>query len=419
MREAGQRQPGLEAPQSIGSIWSPPSGSTQKPAAEPQAVSSMAMGLGTTSQDPLSPQSQDGPALSSAEVFVYDEGDFVLHGAEWQGNGLCGLARGPLSRFDRALQLGWKDRLNRGLFRYHLGELQTRILPGTVGFVAQLNIQRGVERRRPQEIQSVQQRFDPQQFNFCRIQPEEILFCMTRSCTPSMEGAPFILVVINISPLQFGHSLLIPEPALSLPQILTPEVLHFGLDALLLSAHPGFRIGFNSLGAFASVNHLHLHGYYLDWELLVESAPCMPLLPEANFYLLQGVPAPGFLFYSDGQQLEKLTHQIGQVTNYLVKKEIAHNLFITRGATPRGPIRSGARPGIRIIVWARKACFGIKEESAFNVALCELAGHLPIKTAKDFEGLTEASAIHTIQKYLLSDFQFAKLQCELVDLLKG
>ena len=40
---------------------------------------------------------------------------------------------------------------------------------------------------------------------------------------------------------------------------------------LLLFYFRGFRIGFNSLCAFASVNHAHLHAYYLDRELFVES----------------------------------------------------------------------------------------------------------------------------------------------------
>uniref|UniRef100_A0A8D0E8T5 GDP-D-glucose phosphorylase 1 n=1 Tax=Salvator merianae TaxID=96440 RepID=A0A8D0E8T5_SALMN len=358
---------------------------------------------------------------SAAELFVYNERDFVLHGVQWPAD-CC-----PLSPFDSILQSGWKDRLKQGLFRYRLGELQTRILPGALGFVAQLNIQRGLERRPPQQVQSVQQSFDPNQFNFSKIQPEEVLFHMARetaSSGPCREGTPLlseaasVLVVINVSPLEFGHILLLPDPALSLPQMLTPELLGFGLEATLLSAHPGFRVGFNSLGAFASVNHLHLHGFYLNWKLLVESVPCKPLLPKANLYLLQEFPAPGFLFYSEGQKLEKLTHHICKVTNYLLKKEIAHNLFVTRGATPEGPIHSGARPGIRIIVWARKACFGMKEYSAFNVALCELAGHLPVKTAHDFETLTETLAINTIQKCLLSDSQFAQLQSELVALLK-
>ncbi|KAM6426372.1 GDP-D-glucose phosphorylase 1 [Liasis olivaceus] len=352
------------------------------------------------------------------EVFRYGQQDLVLRGVEWPRSAPRGLGSPALSRFDRALRGGWDDRLRRGLFRYRLGELQTRILPGTLRLVAQLNVQRGTERRRPQEVRSVQQSFDPQQFNFCKIRPEEILFCVSKRCPPPA-SPPRALVVINVSPLEFGHVLLIPDPTLSLPQILTSEALGFGLDAVLLSTHPGFRVGFNSLGAFASVNHLHLHGFYLNWELLVESAPCEPLLPEAGLYLLREAPAPGFLFYSeDGQQLGLLARRITRVTGYLSQREIAHNLFATRGASPEGPVGSGARPGIRIILWARKACFGIKEEFAFNVAVCELAGHLPTKTVQEYEGLTEASAIRRIQECLLSDPQLAQLQCELVDLLR-
>lgn len=390
--------------------------------------STMATGLGAASHilpTPLSFPSQEGPEQTPAkhiEAFAYDEAEFVL-----QGIRVCGLSSYTLSRFDTILQSRWQDRLHQGLFRYHLGELQTRILPGNVGFVAQLNIQRGLERRRPQDIQSVQQKFDPEQFTFNNIRQEEVLFCMGRACTPSMSypggiprllGPACVFIVINVSPLEYGHVLLIPDPTLSLPQILTPEALRSGLDAVLLSAHPGFRVGFNSLGAFASVNHLHLHGFYLNWELLVESVTCKPLLPEANLYLLQGVPAPGFVFYIEGCPLEDVVHKICRVTNYLIRKEIAHNLFITRGARPEEPTCSEARPGIRIILWARRPCFGIKQNSAFNVALCELAGHLPIKTAQDFEDLTEASAIHTIQEHLLPEHQFAQLQCEVMALLK-
>uniref|UniRef100_K7FA10 GDP-D-glucose phosphorylase 1 n=1 Tax=Pelodiscus sinensis TaxID=13735 RepID=K7FA10_PELSI len=352
--------------------------------------------------------------------FVYGEEDYVLCGVGWWRSRSEGPARHPLSRFDRALQAGWEERMRLGLFRYRLGELQTRVLPGKVQFVAQLNIQRGLERRRPQAIQSIRQTFDPQQFHFNKINPGEILFHMGRGGPRERElprTLAHVLVVINVSPLEFGHVLFVPDPALCLPQILTQELLQFGLESVLLSAHPGFRVGFNSLGAFASVNHLHLHGFYLDWQLLIETAPGEALCPTLNFHFLRGVPAPGFLFYSEGEGLAALAHTICRVTDYLVEKEIAHNVFVTRGTAPGEPAHSQARSGIRVVIWARSSCFGSKEETAFNVALCELAGHLPVKTAQDFESLTETTAIHTIQRHLLPEAQLAQLCSQLVALL--
>lgn len=307
-----------------------------------------------------------------------------------------------------------------GLFRYCLGELQTQTLPGTVGFVAQLNVERGVQRRPPQNIRSVRQPFDPEQFNFNKIRPGEVLFRLHREPgLPDVLQQEEILVLINVSPLEWGHVLLVPEPARGLPQRLLPGALRAGLEAVLLSSHPGFRIGFNSLGGLASVNHLHLHGYYLAHRLPVEGAPSEPLDPGGHLYLLQAVPAPGFLFYTSGPgpDLEALISRVCRATNYLTDHEIAHNLFVTRGAPPGKTSPSSALTGIRVILWARKSSFGIKESEAFNVALCELAGHLPVKTSQDFSNLTEAAALALIQDCLLPHDQVEKVRAALVALV--
>lgn len=351
--------------------------------------------------------------------FVYGQKELVWEGVHWPRNAPSLPDRLPLSRFDTALRSAWRQRMELGLFRYCLGELQTQTLPGAVGFVAQLNMERGMQRRRPQNIRSVRQPFDPEQFNFNKIQPGEVLFRLRQE--PGLSGVlqqEDILVVINISPLEWGHVLLVPEPAQGLPQRLLPGVLRAGLEAVLLSAHPGFRVGFNSLGGLASVNHLHLHGYYLDHRLPVEGAPSKTLDPGGHLHLLQALPAPGFLFYTSGPgpDLEALVSRVCRATDYLTDHEIAHNLFVTRGAPPGKTSPSSALMGVRVILWARKSSFGIKEGEAFNVALCELAGHLPVKTSQDFSGLTEAAALALIQDCLLPPAQAEEIQAALVAL---
>lgn len=351
--------------------------------------------------------------------FVYGQKELVWEGVQWLRNAPSLPDRLPLSRFDTALRSAWRQRMELGLFRYRLGELQTQTLPGAVGFVAQLNVERGTQRRRPQNIRSVRQPFDSEQFNFNKIQPGEVLFRLRREpgvpCVPQQED---ILVMINISPLEWGHVLLVPEPAQGLPQRLLPGALQAGLEAVLLSAHPGFRVGFNSLGGLASVNHLHLHGYYLDHRLPVEWAPSKTLDPGGHLHLLQAVPAPGFLFYTSGPgpDLEALVSRVCRATDYLTDHEIAHNLFVTRGAPPGKTSPSSALMGVRVILWARKTSFGIKEGEAFSVALCELAGHLPVKTSQDFSSLTEAAALALIQDCLLPPAQAEEVQAALVAL---
>ncbi|KAB1257288.1 GDP-D-glucose phosphorylase 1 [Camelus dromedarius] len=351
--------------------------------------------------------------------FVYGQKELVPEGIQWPRNTPSLPDTLPLSRFDSALCSAWRQRMELGLFRYRLGELQTRTLPGAVGFVAQLNVERGVQRRRPQNIRSVRQAFDPEQFNFNKIRPGEVLFHLHRE--PDLPGVlqqEDILVVINVSPLEWGHVLLVPEPARGLPQRLLPGALRAGVEAVLLSSHPGFRVGFNSLGGLASVNHLHLHGYYLAHRLPVEGAPSKPLDPGGRLHLLQALPAPGFLFYtsSPGPDLEALISRVCRATDYLTDHEIAHNLFVTRGGPPGKTSSSSALTGVRVILWARKPSFGVKEGEAFNVALCELAGHLPVKMSQDFSSLTEAAALALIRDCLLPPVQAEEVQAALVAL---
>uniref|UniRef100_UPI0037E7E4F4 GDP-D-glucose phosphorylase 1 n=1 Tax=Semicossyphus pulcher TaxID=241346 RepID=UPI0037E7E4F4 len=348
--------------------------------------------------------------------FVYSSQDFVRDVRRSSGNSLV-----P-AKLDSTIQAGWTDRMDRGLFRYHLGDLQTRILPGPHGFVAQLNIQRGLERRKPQEILSIQQEFNAKQFNFNKINPEEILFEMIQDTGEGKEGGQLhqpcrMVVLVNVSPLEFGHCLFVPDPSRCFPQVLTRFAIQVGIESVLLSSDPGFRVGFNSLGAFASVNHLHLHGYYLEHELKIESTPVKPLITEKGFYRLLDFPG-GFLFYTESEQVEKVTRTICRVTDFLVEGNIAHNLFLTRGCPPCEHIQNEkdrcSRKGVRIAVWPRISCFGAKEESAFNVALCELAGHLPFKNKKDYELTTESDVIDIIQRYLLPGEEFDILEQQLM-----
>lgn len=65
---------------------------------------------------------------------------------------------------------------------------------------------------------------------------------------------------INVSPLFDDHSLLVPFPLEKRPQVMTVEMLREVL--IVAAAFPpsaGWRFGFNSLGAWASVNHFHVH----------------------------------------------------------------------------------------------------------------------------------------------------------------
>ncbi|KAM6059458.1 LOW QUALITY PROTEIN: GDP-D-glucose phosphorylase 1 [Theristicus caerulescens] len=348
--------------------------------------------------------------------FVYGEEDFVLQGAGWGDE--PGAAP---SRFDRALLESWDDRMERGLFRYRLGPLPTRVLPGAMRLVAQLNVQRGTERRPPQPVRSLRQPFDPAAFHFGRLRPAEGLLRLRRA-GPGPAAAAHLLVAINASPLERGHVLLLPEPRRGLPQALTAPLLRGALEAALLSASPAFRLGFNGLGGRASVNHPHLHAFYLRRPLLLEAAPARPLGPRGGPgpRLLRGVPAPAFLFYAAGPaELEGLARDVCRAAEHLEDTGLACNLFATRGDPPGGAAGGGTGTGrgLRVLLWPRRPSFEAESDAAFSVALCELAGYLPLPTAPLYRDITEEEALRIIRQPLLPEPELLRLGEELARLL--
>ena len=51
---------------------------------------------------------------------------------------------------------------------------------------------------------------------------------------------------------------------------MTKDAISLAIEAAMLSYSKEILIGFNSINAYASVNHLHLHLYYLDHNKVIK-----------------------------------------------------------------------------------------------------------------------------------------------------
>lgn len=83
-------------------------------------------------------------------------------------------------------------------------------------------------RRKPQEITSMFQPFDPDRFNFMKISHKEILFDIGN-------GDGDDIIAVNVSPIVWSHSLLLPQRYSGLPQQVTLYSFQKALEILLLS----------------------------------------------------------------------------------------------------------------------------------------------------------------------------------------
>ncbi|MBU1124947.1 MAG: HAD family hydrolase, partial [Candidatus Omnitrophica bacterium] len=65
-------------------------------------------------------------------------------------------------------------------------------------------------------------------------------------------------ILINVNPFLEGHILIVPERAMNHRQYFIPQVASVGLGILRMVGLRSYKVAFNSIGAFASINHLHL-----------------------------------------------------------------------------------------------------------------------------------------------------------------
>lgn len=78
-------------------------------------------------------------------------------------------------------------------------------------------------------------------------------------------------LLYNKFPFARLHGLLVPEPERQLPQSLTPALHSWAWDICTESGLPGLCLGYNSLGAGASVNHCHFQSFVQSRPLPVQN----------------------------------------------------------------------------------------------------------------------------------------------------
>lgn len=299
------------------------------------------------------------------------------------------------SVLDTLMLAEWEERAEQGLFRYDVTACPTRILSGPYGFVAQLNEGRA-SKKRPTEfcVDEVNQPFDDSKFNFCKAMQKEVLFQFApcskgRSATftpsASVPESPN-LVFINVSPIEYGHVLLVPRVLDNLNQLATPETLMLALQFSREANNPYLRVGFNTLGAYATINHLHFQAYYLATPMPLERAPTVPLKAAGkparqggvSINQLAGYAVRGLVFEA-GDSLEELADVVGTACERLTARNIPHNMMI---------VDRGARIFLVPNAFAeRKATGQIPEDimaSQVDPAVFEITGHIVLKREEDY-----------------------------------
>ncbi|THU49327.1 hypothetical protein C4D60_Mb06t08410 [Musa balbisiana] len=328
----------------------------------------------------------------------------------------------PSDFFLNTLLLGqWEDRMNRGLFRYDVMACETKVIPGEYGFVAQLNEGRHLKKR-PTEfrVDRVLQPFDRAKFNFTKVGQEEVLFRVE----PGESGSGRLLeddavgdayapnvVAINVSPIEYGHVLLIPRVLDCLPQRIDPDSFLLALHMAAEAGSPYFRLGYNSLGAFATINHLHFQAYFLSMPFPVEKASTQRI-PIVGGLSHNGVkvsrllnyPVRG-LVYEGGNTLKDLSDVVANSCICLQENNIPFNVLISD---------SGRRIFLFPQCYAEKQALGEVGQDLLdtqvNPAVWEISGHMVLKRKKDYDEASEHYTWRLLAEVSLSEARFEEVK---------
>ncbi|KAH0987562.1 hypothetical protein GBA52_014739 [Prunus armeniaca] len=322
----------------------------------------------------------------------------------------------PVDFLDSLLLGEWEDRMQRGLFRYDVTACETKVIPGQFGFIAQLNEGRHLKKR-PTEfrVDKVLQPFDGNKFNFTKVGQEEVLFQFEASEDGEVQFIPSVpvepenspsVVAINVSPIEYGHVLLIPRILERLPQRIDRESFLLALHMAAEAGNPYFRLGYNSLGAFATINHLHFQAYYLAVTFPIEKAPTKKITVSGagvKVSELLNYPVRGLVF-EGGKTLQDLSNTVSDACICLQENNIPYNVLISD---------CGKRIFLLPQCYAEKQALGeVRAElldTQVNPAVWEISGHMVLKRKKDYEEASDENAWKLLAEVSLSEERFQEV----------
>ncbi|KAL9981489.1 hypothetical protein ACROYT_G010196 [Oculina patagonica] len=362
--------------------------------------------------------------LSSEQKISYTSEDF-----QWPSPQNCDGKQKDTepSKFDKELKETWDAAADAGYFTYKLDHVEGRVAPGKYCLYIQLNELRFTKRRKPDPMNRVSEPFNPAKFNFTKVHSKEVLFelCPKHRIPTSNDHH---LMIINLSPLEYGHSLLVPSLNSCLPQILTEEGIFLSLETTMLTNHRGFRLGFNSLCAYSSVNHLHFHTWYSDNPSYLETVDVIPVCEEV--FEVRDYPTTTFVFELGPQtNVSLLARKIHQVSSYFVTNEVAHTYLILRGdkcSSTTQKSESGNKESdhsvIRVFLWPRNPVCGAEVKSSYEsderpMAVCEFSGFVAVETREIFNSFTEEQFCEYMRRATLPEEQFVRHRESMRELL--
>ncbi|HQL41251.1 MAG TPA: hypothetical protein PLO93_03040, partial [Candidatus Omnitrophota bacterium] len=292
--------------------------------------------------------------------------------------------------FDNRLSRLWNERMQKGgVFRYRLSYPQYRRVGDFILFLNQGRARAEEEKKR--SFVDWSPVFEPfgRTDNFNRIyrdHPHQRLFTQRI-------GFQRLVVNVNHTPYFSCHFLLIPSPKKNVEQFLILSNLKTIYRVFRLSYADNLYFGFNSRGAWASINHLHFHGIYYPFGVLpIDQAVRQIVAKEQSVRIskVSDYPLRGLIFESaKTRRLIKATYSF---ISFLQNHNIPHVVLFARD-------RTYVFPGNR----------KMRTLSRCGIGFLEAAGVMYAGDQETFNTLAEVDVAQELSLGSLSSQQFDQL----------
>ncbi|KAL3112995.1 hypothetical protein niasHT_013460 [Heterodera trifolii] len=317
------------------------------------------------------------------------------------------------------LLFAWKCAQEKGVLNYKLSDSKSKQIDGNYAFSLMVNKERSRKRRSAEQFESLCQPFDEEKWNFTRLKEEECLFKMVRldRCNAVGDFAnELTTIAVNASPVNFGHSLVVPSPSKRLPQLITAAAICDGLELLSLVSDPNFVLIFNGLLAHASVNHLHLHSLFWPYKSGIVTKET-EMVQNGLFSIIRRPTwfVPAFVFQLTANlDIESLARRIEKAAFFLTSNDFSYNLFFARAKKLKTEMTTAAMNHFTptVYLFPRRKTYGGLDSNcdSFIPASLELAGLIPIYDDIFFESASEKQIIEVFDGYsLIKDKFFEEL----------
>ncbi|XP_022723553.1 GDP-L-galactose phosphorylase 1-like isoform X2 [Durio zibethinus] len=306
--------------------------------------------------------------------------------------GLSCIAEEEQSMLDAFLLSQWEDRMWKGCFRYDVTTSEIKVIAGKMKFFSQLNEAQITDHLAKSE--GTLPAWDHFVFDGMK-HPEELLFCLAGSKKAKSElihvaSVPdsAILVIINVTPVEYGHVYLVPCTSNRRYQHLDARTVEMVTRIAAEINNHSFRVFYNCYRPNCS--DVYFQACYFSDPLPVEFRPVDTLLSggRRGIHICSVIDYPiKTISFQTTRNLKIMAVAISEICSHLEEKNVQYNLMISDS-------------GKKIFLFLQPFA------ASHAISAWECGGYFLFKNRYEFDEVTEDAMLKRLSCFSLNDNDF-------------